>query len=79
LLQVRELHRQKTVMTGWSPFKTAIGSMYVEMGLKGGVEGKLFDISVEQVRPPRDRASQAPTPCHDPDRARRRSRSRRPS
>jgi len=46
---VRELHRQKTIMTGWSPFKTAVGAMFVEMGVKGGVEGMLFDVSVEQV------------------------------
>lgn len=42
-------------MTGWSPFKTTIGSMFIEMGVKGGVEGKLFDIDIPQARRRRQR------------------------
>ena len=43
------LRGQRTSMKGWSPFKLVVGALFLELGVQGGVEGKLFDLSVTQV------------------------------
>lgn len=34
---------------GWSPFRQAVGEFYEEVGVPGGADGKLFDLSAQQV------------------------------
>ena len=42
-------HVMHTKMAGWSPFRTALGNFYLKMGVRGGVRGTLFDLTIDQV------------------------------
>ena len=36
-------------MKGWSPFATALGNVFLELGVPGGVRGRLFDLTISQI------------------------------
>ncbi|KAL1514487.1 hypothetical protein AB1Y20_003586 [Prymnesium parvum] len=36
-------------MKGWSPFKKAVGSLFLEFGVRDGVKGKMFDLTPQQA------------------------------
>lgn len=36
-------------MSGWSPFATDLGQLFLELGVAGGVRGHLFDLRIEQI------------------------------
>ena len=42
-------HKQCKAMDNWSPFRVALGELYLEMGVERGVKGKLFEFTIPQV------------------------------
>lgn len=45
-----DVHSRRSVrMTGWSDFKRVLGDFYLFLGVGGGVDGKLFDLTIEEI------------------------------
>ena len=36
--------------TRWTPFTRVIGEFFIEMGVQGGIEGKMFDMTPHAVQ-----------------------------
>jgi len=45
----RASNKKRTDWRGWSEFRRAIGEFYIEVGVPNGADGKLFDLSAQQV------------------------------
>ena len=44
-------------MSGWSPFAQVLGELFLELGVPGGVRGRLFDLTIAQVEALAEEAS----------------------